>query len=126
MGKENKQKKERKYPMLNERVNVELSVADVGVGCDPREAEQWLNSIMKKVQKLFNRQSKYMTDNNQTTDGLLIFLDKYPQLFAEEYGEINRDMIKWALAENIKKNRALIDKIQEIEKELNLPIHQEW
>ena len=67
-----------------------------------------------------------MRDNNQTTDGLLIFLDKYPELFAAEYGEINRDIIKWALSENIKKNRELIDKIQEIEKELNLEIHQTW
>ena len=91
-----------------------------------QDFEQWRKSLMKKVQRLFNRQSKYMTDNNQTTEGLLLFLGKYPELFADEYGVINRDIIKWALAENIKKNRALIDKIQEIEKELNLEIHHKW
>ena len=74
----------------------------------------------------FSRQSKNMRDNNQTTDGLLVFLDKYPKLFVNKYGTINRDIIKWALAENIKKNRALIDKVQTIEQELNLDIHHEW
>jgi hypothetical protein len=92
----------------------------------PENYDQWEKDIMKKVQRLFNRQSKNMTDNNQTTDGLLLFLDAYPELFADKYGMINRDMIKWALHENIKKNRELIDKIQEIEKELNLEIHHEW
>ena len=80
---------------------------------------------MRTVGRLFDRHSKYRTDNNQTVDGLLIFLDKYPELFAGEYEKINRDMIKWALGENIKKNQELIDKIQEIEKRFNLETHHE-
>jgi len=88
--------------------------------------EKWHREIMKKVQRLFYRQSKYMRDNNQTTDGLLLFLDKYPALFADYYEEINRDIIKWALNENIKKNRLLIDKIQEIEDSLGLEMHHRW
>jgi len=124
-------KPKRKYtksdiPTLNELTDLELSEPDVNFAVSAKQCEIWYDNIMRKVRRLFNRQSKYMTDNNETTDGLLIFLDKYPEWFANEYGEINRDMIKWALAENIKKNRAMIDKIQAIEKALNLEIHHTW
>ena len=92
----------------------------------PEEVRKWIKTFMRKIERLFIRQSKYMHDNNQTTECLLLFLDKYPELFASEYGEINRDMIKWSLSKNMDYNRLLIDKIQEIEKKLNLEIHQIW
>ena len=115
-------------PTLNEMVEMELSIPDVSCASPQTVAqlEQWETVLMKKVNRLFDRHSKYRTDNNDTADGLFIFLDKYPELFVQEYGTINRDMLKHALMENIKKNRMLIDKIQEIEKQLNLEMHHEW
>ena len=110
---------------INEAVDVELTEKK-HVAVLEENVEAFFESLMKRVEKLFARHSKYMSDNNETTDGLLLFLDKYPELFACDYDIIARDMIKWALAENIKKNRALIDKIQEIEKKHNLDIHHEW
>ncbi len=118
-------KKNNGQPSINEMTDIELS-GKTGVGVDPKDVEKWLTALMKKATGLLERHQKNMTDNNETTDALLLFLDKYPELFADTYGEINRDMLKWALAENSKKNRQLIDKIQEIEKTLNLDIHHEW
>jgi len=130
MSKEKKETKlKRTYnksdmPTMTEMIDMELSIAESSVSPQTvRQFEQWHESIMRKVNRLFERHSKYMTDNNQTTDALLIFLDKYPELFASEYGAINRDMLKWSLNLNILKNRALIEKIQEIEKELKLEVH---
>ncbi|MCL2796977.1 MAG: hypothetical protein FWD58_02860 [Firmicutes bacterium] len=109
---------------VDEAVEVELAGTPVKVL--EEDVEAFFESLMERVKKLFARLSKYMTDNNQTTDGLLLFLDKYAELFACDYDTISRDIIKWSLAENIKKSRALIDKIQEIEKRLGLDIHHEW
>jgi len=95
-------------------------------GVDHAEVGKQITAFMKKVDRLFIRQSKYMYDNNETTDCLLEFLDKYPELFVTEYGETNRDMIKWALNQNMQKNRELIDKIQEVEKRLGVDIHKLW
>ncbi|MCL2061346.1 MAG: hypothetical protein FWH03_01800 [Firmicutes bacterium] len=110
---------------MGDIVDIDLS-QNTSVVVKEQDLDKFFETLMKRVTKLFQRQQKYMTDNNDTTDALLFFLEKYPELFADEYGTINRDMIKWALAENIKRNRALIDKIQEIEKKLNLEIHHEW
>jgi hypothetical protein len=110
----------RKIMTMKEMIDLELEIPDVSCANPQtlKQVEQWHTSLMKRIEKLFARQSKYMTDNNQSTEALLIFLDKYPELFRDEYGEINRDMIKFALHKNIEKNRELIDKIQEIEKKL--------
>ena len=86
-------------------------------------AEQYIKELLKQARKLFNRQSKYMRDNNQTTEGLLYFLGKQPEVFAAHFGIIERDMLKWALQTNINHNNALIDRIKEIEAEYNLPLH---
>ncbi len=110
---------------LDEIAEIELSEKKPVV-VQEQDVDKFFDTLLKRVKKLFLRQQKYMVDNNETTDGLLLFLDKYPELFELEYDTINRDIIKWALNENIKKNRALIDKIQEVEKKLGLEIHHEW
>jgi hypothetical protein len=110
---------------LNDIAEIELSEKKPVV-VQEQDVDKFFDTLLKRVKKLFLRQQKYMVDNNETTDGLLLFLDKYPELFELEYDTINRDIIKWALNENIKKNRALIDKIQEVEKKLGLEIHHEW
>lgn len=110
---------------MGDIVDIDLS-KEKSVVVQERDLEKFFTTLMKRAKKLFLRQQKYMVDNNETTDGLLLFLDKYPELFELEYDTVNRDMLKWALNENIKKNRALIDKIQEVEKKLGLDIHHEW
>jgi hypothetical protein len=108
-------------------VDIELTEPNISVNpATIAQFEIWHESIMKKVAKLFKRQAKYMVDNNETTDALLVFLEKYPELFANEYEMVARDMIKWALTENIRKNRALIDKIQEVEDNLGLEVKKKW
>ena len=85
------------------------------------EKDFW-TELLKKTRKLFRRQQKYMTDNNETTNALLFFLEMQPEFFAGFFGITERDMIKWALRENIKQNQLFIDKIQEVEREYDLPL----
>jgi len=112
-------------PTISEMVDIELT-EKAGVAVDSKDVQKWLDDLLKRIDKLFKRLSKHTTDNNESIDCLFLFLEKYPQFFIDEYGTINRDMIKWALAENIKKSRQLIDKIQQIEKDHNLEIHNIW
>ena len=102
---------------------IELTVEEI---IKLEDAENKMSDLMRRFRKFLNRHSRNMSYNNDAADCLLLYLDFYPQIFAMEYGEISRDAIKWALAENIKANRRLIDKIQEVEKNLNLEIHQIW
>ena len=81
---------------------------------------------MKRADKYFEKKSEHMQRTDDYLDMLMIFLDKHPEMFAEEYGEINRDMIKWQLSEHIRKCRGMIDRIQEIETDLNLEMHHKW
>jgi len=121
--------KEMGVPTLNEMVDMEFSIPDVmigTVGSDIDDYEKWIEKLQKRAGKHFFKQGELVTKSNDNIDTLLIYLDKYPELFAEEYDEINRDMVKWSLNESIKKHRELIDKIQEIEKKLGLSIHHEW
>jgi len=83
---------------------------------------KYVNGLIKQAHKLFSRQRKYMADNNETTNGLLEFLDKCPDYFSMGFSVGDRDMIKWALSENIKQNQLLIDKIKAVETELGLPL----
>jgi len=118
MKKERKERKEKAVPEI-EMEKPEREWTD-------KELDAWAKRITKNVQKIINRQSRYMWDNNKTTDAVIEFLDVCPDMFAVIYDTMRRDMVKWALNENIKKNRALIDKIQAVEKDLNLEIHHEW
>ena len=89
-------------------------------------AEKHCSDLMRGVRKMLNRQSRNRRENKDIAKCFMLYIDKYPQLFASEYGEINRDVLKWAFNEDIKTNRMLIDKIQEVEKNLNLEIHHIW
>ena len=91
-------------------------------GVSPKEAKKRLKVLLRNIEELLICQSDYMHENNQTTECMLEFLIVFPKLFAQEYGEVARDMLKWSLNENIIMNRQLIDKIQEIEDTLNLEV----
>lgn len=91
-----------------------------------KEYFDYLRKIIKQARKLFTRQQRYMTDNNDTANALLLFLKEYPDLFANGFGITERDMIKWALGENIKHTQLLIDKITELETELGLPLEYDY
>ena len=85
----------------------------------------YLSGILKQARKLFSRQRKYMADNNETTQALLLFLKEFPDLFAHNFSVGDREIIKWALGENIKQNRILIDTISGLETGLCLPLEYE-
>ena len=113
---------------VKELLDMELSIPDMMIGGfdHPEQWEDWVEAIKKYAGKHFFKQGQLTSKTDHNIDALLIYLDKYPELFAEEYDEINRDMIKWSLVESMKKQRTLIDKIQEIEKKLGLSMHHEW
>ena len=113
---------------LAEMVELEFAIPNVSIGSfnTNEEFEQWINAIQKQAGRNFFKQGKLGVKSDINIDTLLIYLDKYPELFAEQYDEISRDMLKWSLNESIKKHRTMIDKIQEIERELGLAMHHEW
>jgi len=88
-----------------------------------KEVKEWAKKLIKEVWKLLNRHSNNMSDNNETIVVLLMFLEKYPMIFAHDFGMIERDMIKWSLKRNIEHNQKLVEKIEQIEKDFNLPLH---
>jgi len=88
-----------------------------------KEAEQKLKELEKATNKMFLKLSKNIDTNNDTIAALLLYLDTLPLMFAEQYGMLNRDMLKWTLRQHIGKFEDLIAKIEQIEKEHNLPMH---
>ena len=117
-----------KAPTLDDMLSIEFNVPDVSLSAfDTYEQfEKFQKAVMKRADKYFNQNSDYMQKIDNRIDMLLIFLEKHPEVFAEEYGEINRDMVKWRLAEHMEKCRKMIDKIQEIEIDLDLEMHHKW
>ena len=123
-------------PDLDEFLDIEFNVPKTHIGQEysfeayEEDGQEkfgvWLKAVDKRANSLFLRQSNLLSKIDEVNKMLSIYLDKYPELFAEEFGEINRDMIKWQLYESIKKYRSMIDKIQEIETDLELDMHHEW
>ena len=115
-------------PTLDDMLSIEFNVPDVSLSAfdNYEEYEKFLKAVMKRADKYFEKKSQHTQRADDYIDMLMIFLEKHPEMFAEEYGEINRDMIKWSLAQHIEKCRAMIDRIQEIETELNLDMHHKW
>ena len=115
-------------PTLEDLLEFEFNVPDVSVsGFETYEDyEKFLRKVMRRATTLLHRNSTHMDKMKSNLDMFLIFLEKHPEMFAEDYGEINRDMVKWAYHEHMKKCREVIDRIQEIETELNLDMHHKW
>jgi len=89
---------------------------------EEKEIAKYFDTMAKHLYKLTTRISKNMGDNNQSIDFLLEHLDSEPLVFALSSEIGARKFFKWALADNIKRNQALIDKITKIEQKHNLPL----
>jgi hypothetical protein len=115
-------------PTLDDLLSIEFNVPDVSLSAfdNYEEFEKFQKAIMKRADKYFEKQSDLTHKADDYIDMLMVFLEKHPEMFAENSHEISRDMTKWALAEHMAKCRALIDRIQEIEKDLNLEMHHKW
>ena len=115
-------------PTLDDMLSVEFNVPDVSLSAFDtfEEFEKFQKAVLRRANAYFNQNSTYMTKISDRFDMLHIFLEKHPESFAEECGEINRDMIKWELATHMEKCRKMIDRIQEIETDLNLEMHHKW
>ena len=87
-----------------------------------KEFRKYVNDLTKKSRKLFNKHAFHIGYNNEIVDCLIAFLEKHPIIFAANYDITERDMIKWALSENIKQNQRMIDKIKEVETNFDLPL----
>jgi len=78
---------------------------------------------VKKLNKQVRKQLSKLSDTNDTIDVLLLYLKEKSTAFAMDFEMIERDMIKWSLKRNITQTQLLIDKIEEIEAEYDLPLH---
>ena len=92
-----------------------------------KEVKKYFDTIAKHLSKLFDRISNNMGDNNYSIDFLLEQLEcePIPLIYALSCDIDGRGFMKWALQRNIDKNKALLDKITEIEKAHNLPLEFE-
>ena len=115
-------------PTLDDMLSIEFNVPDVSLSVFDKyeDYEKFLKAVMKRADKYFNKTSDLMYKANDYIDMLLIFLEKHPEMFAENSHEISRDMTKWALSTHMDKCRKLIDRIQEIEDDLKLDMHHKW
>jgi hypothetical protein len=113
---------------IKEMADLEFKIADMSIGdfTDEQQFQKFIDALKKQAGKYFFKQGEMITKANDNIETLLTYLVKYPELFAEDYDEINRDMIKFFLVKHMDKCREMIDRIQEIEKDLNLDIHQIW
>ena len=115
-------------PTIEDMLHVEFNVPDVSISAfdEYEEFEKYQKAVMKRADKYFNKTTDLTHRTVDYIDMLLIFLEKNPEMFAENSHEISRDMTKWALSTHIDKCRKLIDKIQEIEIDLDLDMHHRW
>ena len=88
-----------------------------------KEIKKHFDAVSKHFDKLLSRIHNRMGDNNDSIDFLLEQFKKDPNYLVYALSdEIHgRKFLKWALAENIKRNQSLIDLINKIEKEHKLP-----
>ena len=130
MSKEPKVKKAIKnkhgIPTMKEMLDIEFNVPDFSISnFDTGEQyHKWLEKLSERFEKLYMKQQENFAKDNGIIEMMLIFLDKYPELFAENYAhEVSRDMMKFYIHSHMDKCQKLIDRIEQIEKDLDLPIH---
>ena len=112
-------------PTMADLVDMEFTLPDITVGAfdNQKDYEKWLDKLIWNFEELHQKNSELMDKMNRNINKMVIFLSKYPELFGENYGEVARDMMKFFYYSHTDKCEKLVDRISEIEKELNLPIH---
>ena len=119
------ERKNNGLPSWAEMVNMEFNIPDVQMGGfdSIEQYEKWLDKLMTNFEKLHMKNSQHFEKVGGNIEMMLIFLNKYPELFGEQYGEVARDMFKFYIHRHMDNCQKLIDRVSEIEKEYNLPIH---
>ena len=91
-----------------------------------REAQAYLQGMVSGVKKIRRKLSRDIQKNSDISDGLVRFIESNPELYFAGIGETENDMLKWALSENIKNTKALLDKIHEYEDKTGFPIIRKY
>jgi len=113
-------------PTMKELVAIEFDLPDISISAfdDPKEYGKFLEKLVWHFDKQYQKLCAGMEKQEKIIKSMSIFLDKYPELFGENYShEVGRDMMKFFMYAHADKLNALVDKIEQIEKDLDLPIH---
>ena len=76
---------------------------------------KFLDKLIHNFERLHMQKSTHMAKMDNAIKQMLIFLDKYPELFGENYEEVSRDMFKVFLGDHIIKCEKLLAKVEKIE-----------
>ena len=112
-------------PTMSTLLHMEFDLPDVSIGGfeTQKQFEKWIHALQNHFEKLYGEYSKTLDKNNRILDMMFTYLNKHPELFAEAHDEVSRDMMKFFFEKHIDKCQAIVDKISQIEKDLDLPIH---
>ena len=86
------------------------------------EVKEWLKNLEKRSKKVYNKLADGAYDIIGKAKAYASYVENYPELFADDHHECNLDYFKWTLKESIRQTQALLDRIQETEEKLGLPV----
>ena len=87
-----------------------------------KEQQRFHDKKVKMLHKAFCDMLENIGYNNELIENICVFVKNEPQVFATGRDPENRNFLKWALNENIKRNKQLLSQISRTEKKLNLPL----
>jgi len=90
------------------------------------EIEDYISELNKQCVKTFKQVFRNI-DKGEDLIGFLTHLAKHqPTILFDNIDELNYDIFKWTLAENIVKTKTLLDVLQEKEDEVNFPVKHKY
>jgi len=87
-----------------------------------QEVEQWLKNLIKQSKKIYRKFGGAAYDNIERAKAFIMYIEKYPELFADNSDYVELDFFKRVLRESITQTQSLLDKIQETEDKIGMPV----
>jgi len=90
--------------------------------CTEQEAKAFIKDLVKRSKGIYRKFANAAFDNIERAKAFAAYIEKYPGLFADHLDYVECDFFKWTLRESITQTQLLLDKIQQTEDELGLPV----
>jgi len=87
-----------------------------------KEQRKITEQKVKMLHKAICSMLKNIGYNNELIDNVVEFIGNEPQIFVYGRDPENRNFLKWAIKENMKRNQKFLDMISQIETEHKLPL----
>jgi hypothetical protein len=106
--------------MKKEKQPIEYVAPDLSKMTE-QEVVKFLKRISKNERKITSDFLFNLGENSTYTETLTMYIERYAPLFAENHDAESRNFLKWVLNDGITKMKKLIARIEQTEKEYNLP-----